>query len=333
MYQSQFTPGSATPVQMNRQTISNNATAQPDQRTQPSASMKSQSTPLSPQKAQVLDYDFEEDDLESLDVPDLPQTTLHFANASQQPVYLVGQPLPGNFIVADALAPFPQPSPQDEGCCKSRYRYDASSEACLENFKDSKYWDKEHADDVAFTDLPPSDGKVVPVDEILSTIRQRRAHPESSDEFNRDCRSESRTYSMNQDSLDVKHNLDRIERELVETNARLAAKLSKGRAANSVHASPLQLVKSEQPPHLDHEIKEEEESPPQSATFEKPIKSEQNTEDVLAALGVTGAPKPVIAKTWPDQCPAHGSPDDINMSRSRSSSRVDMWVYPLYITR
>lgn len=291
--------------------------------------MKSQSTPPSPHEAQLLDYDFEKDDLASLDIPDLPQTKLLFTNASQQPINLIGQPLPGNFVVADALAPFPQPAPQDEGCCKSKYQYDGSLEACLEHFKDSKYWDKEHADDVAFSYVPPN-GKIIPIDEILLAIRQRRTHPESSNDFNRDTRSQSRTVSMNQDSLDVKNTLDRMERELAETKAKLEAKLNKGRATIPVKVPPLQSTKSEHPPHRDHQIKEEDDTLPQSATSEEPIKSERDAEDVLAALGVTGAPKPVTANTWPDQYTGHGSPNDGHMSRSRSSSRADMWVHLPY---
>lgn len=297
--------------------------AHPDQRAQSSASVKSQSSPSNPHQNQVQEYNFEEDDLESLDIPDLPRTTLAFTNASQEPINLIGQPLPGNFVVADVLAPFPPPAPHDEGCCKSRYHNDASLDACLETFKSSKYWDKEHADDVAFSDLP-ADGKIIPVDEILWMVRQRRAHPESSDNTNRDSRSQSRTVSMNQDSIEVKTTLDRMERELAETKAKLQAKLDKGRMANPVHASPLQSVKAEQPPFRDHDIKEEYQNPPQPAMLEKPIKPEQDTEDVLAALGVTGAPKPVTTIAWPDQYTENGSPDDIPMSRSsRSSSRAD----------
>ena len=294
--------------------------------------MKSQSTPSSPLKAQLVDYDFEEDDLDSLDVPDLPQTTLDFANASQQPVNLIGHPLPGNFIVADALAPFPKPGPHDEGYCRSKYQYDASLEGCLENIKYSKYWEKEHADDVAFSG-PPANGKVIPVDEILLTIRQRHTHPELSDESKRDSRSQSRTVSMSQDSLEVKITLDRMERELAETKAKLQAKLDKGRAAISMHISPLQPVKLEYPPLQGHEIKDEYQTPPQSATLEKPIKSEHDAEDVLALLGVTGAPKPVTATTWPDQYTGHDSSGGTHMSRSRSSSRADKWVHPPYTTR
>ena len=334
MYQSRFTPASTNPIQFNHSSSGNKSAAQPDQRNQFSTSTKPQSSPASPHNAQVLDYDFEEDDLDSLDIPDIPQTTLHFANASQQPVNLISQPLPGNSVVVDALAPFPPPAPQDEGCCRSKYQYDAGLEASLEHFKYSKYWDKEHADDVAFSDIQ-ADGKIVPVDEILLAIKQRRAHPEPSDEFNRDSRtrSQSRTVSMNQDSLEVKITLDRMERELAETKAKLQAKLDKGRAANPVHASPVQSVKLEQPTLRDHEIKKECRTPPPSASFEKSIKSEQDTEDVLAALGVSGTPKPVSANTWPDQYTGHGSPNDMHMSRSRSSSRADTWVFSPYTTR
>lgn len=324
--QSHLTPTSVSPVQSNQQAFSNEPPTQPDQRTQSLAYVDSQSTSVSPDQAEVLDYDFEEDDLDSLDIPDLPQTTLHFANATRQPTNLISQPLPGNSIVADALAPFPPPAPQDQGCCKSKYQYDASLEACLKHFKDSKYWNKEHADDVVFSDLP-ADGKVVPIAEVLSTIRQRHAHPESSDELSRDSRSQSRTASMNQDSLDVKITLDRMERELAETKAKLQAKLDRGRATNLVDASPLRSVKAEQSRLRDHEIKQECRTPPQSAASGKPIKTEQDAEDVLAALGVTGAPKPVTATAWPDQNTGHGSPNDVHVSHSGNSSKADMWVH------
>ena len=334
MYQSQFrsASASATPVQFNQQAFSNNATVQPDQRTQSSASRKSRSISPSTHKAQILDYDFGEDDLNSLDIPDLPQATLQFSNVSQQPVNLISQPLPANFIVADALAPFPQPASHDGGCCKSKYQNETGLEAFLKHFKDTKYWDKEHADDVAFSDLS-ADGKIIPVDDILLTIKQRHTHPESSYETYRDSRSQSRTVSMNQDSLEVKTSLDRMERELAETKAKLQAKLGKGKVVNAVHGSPLQSVKIERPHLQDHEIKEEYQTPPQSATSEKTIRNGHDTEDVLAALGVTGAPKPVTATPWPDHYTSHSSPHDMHMSRSRSSSRADMWVHLPYTTR
>ena len=324
-YQPQFTPTSASPTHFNQRSFSNEVTTQPDQQT-PLESTHPQSISTESHKAQALDYDFEEDDLNSLDIPDLPQSTLHFANASRQPVNLIGQPLPANSVVADALAPFPSPAPQDEGCCKSKYQFDASLETCLAHFKDSKYWDKDHADDVVFSDVSV-DGKVVPVDQVLSAIKQRHAHPESSDETNRNSRSQSRTVSMNQDALYLNIALEKTERELAETKAKLHARLDKGRAANPVDASPLQSVKSEQPHLRDHEVKEEYRTPPRSATSEKPIKTEQDAEDVLAALGVTGAPKPITATAWPDQCTGHGSPSDVRVSRSGSSSGAEKWVH------
>ena len=300
--------------------------AQPDHRIRSSITMNHRSSPPSSLNGQALDHDSEEDDLDSLDVPDLPQTTLHFPNASQQPVNLIGHPLPGNFVVADALAPFPQPAPQDEGCCRSKYQHRASLGACLERFKDSKYWDKEHADDIVFSDIP-ADDMTVPVDEILSIIRQRRTHPESGNEPNRDSRSQSRTVSMNQESHEIGTTLDRMERVLAETKAKLQAKLDKGRTVNQVHASLPPLVKLEQAALRSQEVKEEYQTPPHSATFERPVKSEQDAEDVLAALGVSGAPKPVTADTWPDQHTGHDSPCNTHKSRSRSSSAADVWVH------
>ena len=295
-------------------------------------STTSQPSSLITHDAQVLDYDFEEDDLDLLDIPDLPQSTLHFSNASKQSINLIGQPLPGNSIVADALAPFPSPAPQDEGCCRSKYQYHGSLETSLRHFKDSKYWDKEHADDVVFSDIS-ANGKIVPVDEVLSMIRQRRAHPESSDDLHRASRSQSRTVSMNQDSLDVKMTLDRMERELAETKAKLQAKLEKGRAANPAELSPPSSVKLEQPNPRDHAIKEEYQTPPQSATSEKIIKSEQDTEDILAALGVTGTPKPVNPTDRLDPYTEQCSPNDLHVRRSGSMSNPGMWVHLLHTTR
>ena len=326
MYQSRFTPTSAGPLQSIHQSSSNEVATQPDQGVQSLASVKSQSKSLTPQKTQILDYDFEEDDLESLDIPDLPQTTLPLKNVSRQPINLIGHPLPGNFVVADALAPFPSPAPQDKGYCKSRYQHDANLEACAKRFKDSKYWDKEHADDVVFFDLPV-DGKIVPVDDILSIIRHRRAHPESSDDVNRDSRSQSRTVSMNQDSLDVRITLDKMERELAETKAKLEARLGKGRAADPLRTSTPKSVKLEQPHLRDHEIKEGYQTPSESTTSVKPMKSEQDAEEILAALGVTGAPKPVTATAMPDEHVEYSSPNDMHMSPSSGSSRADMCVH------
>ena len=256
----------------------------------------------------------------------MPQTRLLFPNASWQPINLIGQPLPSNFIVADALAPFPPPAPQDEGRCRSKYQYDANFNDSHEHFKDSKYWDKEHADDVVFADIP-ADGEIVPVDEVLSTIKQRHMHPVSGDELNRSSRSQSRAASMKQDSLDVNNTLNRVEKELAETKAKLQAKLDKGRIADPAEASPLRSIKVERPQLRDQDIKQEYQTPPQSATSETPMKSEMDAEDVLAALGVTGAPKPVTAAPWPDLYTGHGSPHDLRLSRSGSSSRADMWVY------
>ena len=323
MYQSRFTPASATPVQFPHVSVSNKTVVQPDSRKRFLTSTNSRSTPSTPHQNQALDYDFEEDDLGSLDVPDMPQTTLEFSNASRHPVSLIGHPLPGNFVVADALEPFPPPLPQDEGRCKSKYEYGASSDAYLANIRDSKYWDRDHSNDVAFSEFG-DDGKVIPLDEIRLTIRQRHAHPELSDELNRESRSQSRTFSTNQDSLEVKMTLDRMERQLAETKAKLQAKLDKGRPANPRRASSLISAKLEVFPLQDHEIKEEHQTPSQSSTLEKSIKSEQDAEDVLAALGVTGSPKPVTSTTWPDQYSAQSSPNDMYVKRSRSSSRADM---------
>ena len=252
----------------------------------------------------------------SLDVPDLPQA---------QTIKPISYPLPGNSVVADALAPFPSPTFQEQGCCKSKYHSNASLETYLEHFRNSKYWDKEHAEDVVFSDLP-ADGKVASLEEILAKIRERRARLEPSDVSIRSSRSQSQMAAVNQDSLDVKSTLDRMERELAETKAKLQAKMDKAISLKPTHSSTQQPVTLEQPSPLESEPQELHESPPQSATSEKVNKLEQDTEDVLAALGVTGAPKPVTVAHWSDQYAGHGSPNYKQSSRGGGSPRADMWV-------
>ena len=70
---------------------------------------------------------------------------------------LVGRPLPTNFVVADALAPFAPPALGDNGLCKSKYRNDADVET--QNVKETSEWNN-HKKDPIFASIS-DDGKVV----------------------------------------------------------------------------------------------------------------------------------------------------------------------------
>ena len=251
--------------------------------------MESQSTPMSPQDTSIA-QDLEEDDLSLLDVPDRPmgiseqggnnylQNTIVSPSAS-----LIGMPLPANFIVADALWPIPPPAPENEGRCQSKYLRNLTLENLFENIQSSKYW-KDHKDDTAFLTIPNEDS-AMPISELQAQIMNRRAGGDANGE----ARSQSRGASSKPDPIDVLTNIEKLEREIAEMKAKMHKRsLAKG------EQTPLPLAVAEASPVRGHaNIKEEIHSPPRIVTTNKKSDTERDTEDILAALGVTGSPKPV----------------------------------------
>lgn len=295
-----------------------------------SVSMQSHSTSASHSKRELFTEGFEEGDLNLLDLPDMPKDvsstnkSVHLPNTIvSPPISLIGMPLPANFVVADALYPISSPPPESEGRCQSRYLRDVTLDGLCENIKSSKYW-KDHKDDTAFFDRP-DDEHVVTVDEIRAQVRERYTKGESSDEFSRQTRSESRNgTALRKDSIDTRTRLEQLEIEKAETLAKIAAKMA---SKEKMKASK----KGEQmtPPHSSAEgrpndeqaiVKDEQFTPPQSAAAESAMTYRQDTEDILAALGVTGSPKPVTAPNGVYKGFMHEQPNGARVSLVRQQS-------------
>ena len=221
-------------------------------------------------------------------------------------------PLPANHVVADALSPMAPPAPEDDGRCQSKYLRNTKMGIFLQNVKDSKYW-KDHKEDPVFF-LPLDENKIIPVEEALSQVKQRR---ELGDELNAKSRSQSRSVSVRQDSVDMLSSLESLERALRDAKEKQAELIRNRQKARALQGSPPNSATPDKSTHQKIKVKEEQDTPPQSATSEKQAKSAQHTEDVLAALGVTGVPKPVVDS-------AQGSPNEMPIMRSRSPSKADM---------
>ncbi len=228
-------------------------------------------------------------------------------------------PLPANFVVADTLYPIAPPAPEMEGRCQSKYFRDNNLILLKENIRESKYW-KDHKDDPIFSGYSKNDS-VVSLDELFSKIKERHVNGDLSEDPMRSSRSLSRSVSVRQNSGDFRGDLETLERDLAKLRAEMERK---ERLARSKHSSPPQSVTSEKFT-VEKVVVKQEEMPPQSAFSEKAPMSAQETEDVLASLGVTGPPKPIMR---PLRTSIHGSPDDNIRSLSRSSSKAEISLLP-----
>ena len=297
------------------------------------SSMQPSSDFADPQQNGDTDPETGEDDLNLLDIPDMPPSpslagsNFHLRNTVvSPPINLIGMPLPANFVVADTLYPIAPPAPEKNGFCQSKYLRDTNLKTLYENIKDSKYW-KDHKDDPVFSERPRDDN-VAALDEILSKLRERFVNGEASEDATRKSRSHSRSVSARQNSGDFRGDLETLERNLAELKARAAEMERHRQLAKAKHGSPPQSAVSESPNGSQIKVKQEEESPPQSAVSEKAPKSVRETEDVLASLGVTGPPKPVVANGRPYHTSTHGSSNENHMPCSRSSSKAEVSHLP-----
>lgn len=94
---------------------------------------------------------------------------------------LVGRPLPTNFIVADALAPFPPPALGDNGLCRSKYLERPDSINEVQNVKETSDWNT-HKKDPMFATLS-DDGKLVTFRELDALYRPHQLQREPSPVF------------------------------------------------------------------------------------------------------------------------------------------------------
>ena len=100
---------------------------------------------------------------------------------------LVGRPLPTNFIVADALAPFAPPALGDNGLCRSKYLERPESIHEVQNVKETSDWNT-HKKDPMFATLS-DDGKLVSFRELDAIYRPHQLQREPSPVFDSHCES------------------------------------------------------------------------------------------------------------------------------------------------
>ena len=274
------------------------------------------------QQDENFDAEAGEDDLNLLDIPSIPPSPSQAGSYTRlpntlvsPPVNLLCMPLPANFVVADTLYPIAPPAPEMEGRCQSKYFRDSSMVLLKENIRESKYW-KDHKDDPIFSDTSTKDS-FVSLDEILYRIKERHVNGDLNEEPVRKSRSLSRSVSVRHNSGDCKGDLETLERDLAKLKAEMERK---ERLARSKHSSPPQWAAPERP-MVEKVVVKEEEAPPRSAFSEKAPLSAQETEDVLASLGVTGPPKPIMR---PFRTSNHVARDDNIRSLSISSSKAEL---------
>lgn len=245
---------------------------------------------MAPSAAKETDED--EDQLGMLNIPDLPQPDQVVPSGSP-PTRLVGRPLPTNFVVADAISPIGPPLQEDEGRCQSKYWGRGTSNHILQNIKDTGYWDDVEKDPI-FCSIPDDD-HVIPLDMVSSTYRPQQAEgnvqePDPEPEIEQpEPTPEPETKGPNNDR-DTPDIMDSLE--------------------NALNASR----------HKQPNIAKESNN-----TSEEESEAPKDTEQVLAALGVTGAPKPVRAPARPYPPPSHEQGTQASSahgSRSRSRSPV-----------
>lgn len=235
----------------------------------------------------------DEDQLAMLNIPDLPQPDQVVPSGSP-PTHLVGRPLPTNFVVADAISPIGPPSKGDEGRCQSKYLGHGTAALIFKNIRDTSYWDDVEKDPI-FSSIP-DDGRVISLDDVLSIHRPHQAegnaqepeHEPEVEQLEPTPEPENKSPNRDRDTPDI---MDSLE------NA-----LNAGR-----HKQPDKAEET-------------------NTTSEENSEAPKDTEQVLAALGVTGAPKPVRAPARPYPPPSHekgtqASSRHFSKSRSRSPVR------------
>lgn len=254
----------------------------------------------------------QEDDLTLLDVPDLPPSTAQYGGAV---VPLVGMPIPANFVVADALFPMDPPPPEAEGRCQSKYSRSFQAETLLQNIRQSNYW-KDLKDDVVFSTIS-IDGDFVLVDDCRSKLKERQR---PVDESHRESRSESRsTAPPKKEAAEAAKSLEQLQMALEQAKADIANREKKLKAKKSLQ-SPYEGHQSTN--NEERLVKAEPMSPPQSASIENASGYRDDSENLLASLGVTGTAKPVgpPSRLASQNKSANGEA----VSRSRSASKTEM---------
>ena len=210
---------------------------------------------------------------------------------------LTGRPLSANFVVAEAIPLLP-PEPDNDGCCRSKYTDRGRPDIIGRNVKDTSYWE-EFSKDPIFISIP-DDGKIVPIDYLRSRFDPPQANKDQILEPEDDTDDPHQESKFKLDGEDMGDVMDSLEHAL-----------------NVGRPKPLQLSSGKGAVAVD-----------QTSTLNSDpwTPSALDTEAMLAALGVTGAPKPVRAPARPYPPPSALEPSSQaspnGTSRSRSGSPI-----------
>ena len=204
---------------------------------------------------------------------------------------LVGRPLPTNFVVADALAPFDAPALGDNGRCKSKYFEKSNSSEEIPNIRDTDDWEKYQKDPI-FNDIV-SGGNVILLS-VLDMIFRPACVQEASEESEA-VRPEATDRSPSEPG--------RKDHSSEEGSCGLSVNGKRGSAASD----------------SEHDVVAEKKSLP--STPHDPA-SGNATEDIPTSLGDIGTPKPVkvVQRPYPPPTPKDRTGDNGHLSRSRSAS-------------
>ncbi len=229
----------------------------------------------------------EEDNLNALDIPDMPPSSISLTDetilAGRALFRLVKRPLPANFIVADALAPFESSKVEDQGRCESKYWVKGALGKLCQHVKDTVDRD-DLLNDPIFLNIP-DESEIIPIEELTSLYNPSQCDDsnEQAEEQPGEVFEESRSPQNGGETGDVMDSLEHA--------------LSEGRRKQPDSNSSSSKI-------------------PKDA-----VMPPKNTEELLASLGVTGAPKPVRAPARPYPPPSLEHHDHRSWSGSRSPSR------------
>ncbi|MCJ1405311.1 hypothetical protein MMC11_008538 [Xylographa trunciseda] len=244
-----------------------------------------------PQSTAQQSDDVEEDDMDLLDIPDLPDDVTYYGGCNTR---LIQYPLPTSaedFEALGGLLPFPESHGDDH--IKSRYVDRENLKSFLEHSTYEEDNDLEGGDPVFFHTSRHS------LDVPLEILIESRGRLTSS---------ELRTVLLGG------------HEETANTIRR------PGSAYSEDHGYRTHPIMSpiESPNFYTHDRSSRRRSLTSGETEARPAISAQETEDRLAALGVTGAPKPVRAPARPYPPPSsHGPINSIPFTASYENHRRD----------
>jgi len=230
------------------------------------------------------------------------------------PPKLVVRPLASDYFAEEVIATLPPPPPKADGSSPSKYFTCANFQESIRSVRDTSDW-------VAIKDDPvfqciAENGDSLPI-EYLTAHRGFPDHDEENmdlDTEEGELSQERNTASIHPDKKDS-HGwsvMDNLEQALNSGDFSAAAKQR--------HATPLESLDAERF-QLRHHVEDSAEEASARAAEEK-----------LAALGVTGLPKPVRAPARPYPPPnvapelSHDLVGQASRSRSRSPETHDRYV-------